>query len=134
MGRAFHTNITYLVSVQCAQGHGLQLTHVGRHTNNEEAYVGCIAAFVKKLGLKKPIICGASMAGQISLACAIHADTVGCAGTIPLQGSDYLNMERAWGDQSPFVNQALWNPEWIYGECTRRWLLRRVVLTASRQA
>ncbi|KAB8349572.1 hypothetical protein FH972_023596 [Carpinus fangiana] len=87
----------------------------GKHTNNEEAFVGCITAFVKKLGLNKPIICGASMAGQISLACAIHADKVGCGGAIPLQGSDHLDMERAWGDQSPFVNQALWNPEWIYG-------------------
>ena len=82
----------------------------GRHSNNEEAYVGCIAAFVKKLSLNKPIVCGASMAGQISLACAIHADKVGCGGSIPLQGSDHLDMERAWGDQSPFVNQALWNP------------------------
>lgn len=87
----------------------------GNHTNTEESYVGCITAFIKKLSLKKPIVCGASMAGQVSLACAIHADKVGCGGTIPLQGSDYLTMERAWGDQSPFVNQALWNPEWIYG-------------------
>lgn len=55
------------------------------------------------------------MAGQISLACAYHADKVGCGGTIPLQGSDHLDMDRAWGDQSPFTNQALWNPEWIYG-------------------
>ncbi|PSK33940.1 hypothetical protein B9Z65_8266 [Elsinoe australis] len=87
----------------------------GNHTNTEESYVGCISAFVKKLSLERPIICGASMAGQVSLACAIHADMVGCRGTIPLQGSDYLNMERAWGDRSPYVNQALWNPEWIYG-------------------
>lgn len=55
------------------------------------------------------------MAGQISLACAIRADEVGCSGTIPLQGSDYLNMERQWYDRSPYVNQSLFNPEWIYG-------------------
>ena len=87
----------------------------GNHTNTEESYVGCIAAFIKKLKLDKPIVCGASMAGQVSLACAIHADKIGCGGTVPLQGSDYLDMERAWGDRSPYVNQALWNPEWIYG-------------------
>ncbi|KAK4499410.1 hypothetical protein PRZ48_009924 [Zasmidium cellare] len=87
----------------------------GNHTNTEDAYVGCIAAFVKKLKLNKPIICGASMAGQISLACAIRYKEVGCVGTIPLQGSDYLDMERQWNDRSPFVNQALYNPEWIYG-------------------
>ena len=61
--------------------------HPGNHTNTEESYVGCITAFVKKLGLKKPIICGASMAGQVSLACAIHAEKIGCGGTVPLQGS-----------------------------------------------
>jgi pimeloyl-ACP methyl ester carboxylesterase len=87
----------------------------GSHTNNEDAYVGCIAAMVKKLHLKSPIICGASMAGQISLACAIRADEVGCIGTIPLQGSDFLDMKRQWFDQTPFHNQALFNPEWIYG-------------------
>jgi len=87
----------------------------GSHTNNEDAYVGCIAAMVKKLGLKSPIICGASMAGQISLACAIRADEVGCIGTIPLQGSDFLDMKRQWFDQTPFHNQSLFNPEWIYG-------------------
>ena len=85
------------------------------HTNNEDAYVGCIAAMVKKLGLKSPIICGASMAGQISLACAIRADEVGCIGTIPLQGSDYLDMKRQWYDRTPHHNQSLFNPEWIYG-------------------
>jgi len=87
----------------------------GSHTNNEDAYVGCIAAMVKKLNLKSPIICGASMAGQISLACAIRADEVGCIGTIPLQGSDFLDMKRQWFDQTPFHNQSLFNPEWIYG-------------------
>lgn len=89
--------------------------HPGNHTNTEDTYVGCIAAFIKKLGLNKPIVCGASMAGQISLACAVRAKEVGCVGTIPLQGSDYLNMDRTWNDQSPYVNQSLFNPEWIYG-------------------
>ena len=70
---------------------------------------------VKKLSLNKPIICGASMAGQICLAVAVRADEVGAGGTIPLQGSDYLNMERQWNDRSPYVNQSLFNPEWIYG-------------------
>ncbi|GAB7348334.1 hypothetical protein MBLNU459_g6308t1 [Dothideomycetes sp. NU459] len=89
--------------------------HPGNHTNTEDSYVGCVAAFVKKLGLKKPIICGASMAGQVCLAIAVRADEVGAGGTIPLQGSDYLNMKRQWSDQSPYVNQSLFNPEWIYG-------------------
>ncbi|KAL1600531.1 hypothetical protein SLS60_006917 [Paraconiothyrium brasiliense] len=87
----------------------------GAHTNTEDSYVGIIAAFVKTLGLRRPIICGASMAGQVCLAVAIRHKEVGAIGTIPLQGSEYLNMERQWHDRSPYVNQSLFNPEWVYG-------------------
>ncbi|KAG4432962.1 hypothetical protein IFR05_011557 [Cadophora sp. M221] len=87
----------------------------GAHTNTEDSYIGAIAAMVKALKLNKPIICGASMAGQVCLAVAIRADEVGAGGAIPLQGSDYLNMERQFHDRSPNVNQSLYNPEWIYG-------------------
>jgi len=87
----------------------------GAHTNTEDSYVGIIAAFVKELGLRRPIICGASMAGQVCLAVAIRHKEVGAGGTIPLQGSEYLNMERSWHDRSPYVNQSLFNPEWVYG-------------------
>ena len=59
----------------------------GAHTNTEDSYVGIIAAFVKELGLRRPIICGASMAGQVCLAVAIRHKEVGAGGTIPLQGS-----------------------------------------------
>ena len=61
----------------------------GNHTNNEEAYVGSIREVVKVLRLKKPIICGASMAGQVCVAVAIRAEEVGAGGTIPLQGCDF---------------------------------------------
>lgn len=91
------------------------LTNAGKHTNTEDAYVGCIAATIAKLKMNKPIVCGASMAGQVCLAVAARCEEVGACGTIPLQGSDYLNMERQWHDQSPFVNQSLFAPEWIYG-------------------
>lgn len=74
-------------------GHGRsfpsQAYFPGAHTNTEDAYVGAIAviaAIVKALKLNKPIICGASMAGQVCLAVAIRADEVGAGGTIPLQG------------------------------------------------
>ncbi|KAJ4304677.1 hypothetical protein N0V90_000204 [Kalmusia sp. IMI 367209] len=87
----------------------------GAHTNTEDSYVGIIAAFVKGLGLRRPIICGASMAGQVCLAVAIRHKEVGAAGIIPLQGSEYLNMERQWHDRSPYVNQSLFNPERVYG-------------------
>lgn len=55
------------------------------------------------------------MAGQVCLAVAIRYREVGAGGAIPLQGSDYLNMDRQCYDRSPYVNQALFNPEWVYG-------------------
>jgi pimeloyl-ACP methyl ester carboxylesterase len=36
----------------------------GNHTNTEESYVGAIRELIKVLKLNKPIVCGASMAGQ----------------------------------------------------------------------
>ena len=87
----------------------------GNHTNTEDSYVGAITAFVKALKLNKPIICGASMAGQVCVAVAIRAEEVGAGGTIPLQGCDYLTMDRQFNDKSPVVNQSLFNPDWIYG-------------------
>ncbi|KAI3400724.1 hypothetical protein diail_1933 [Diaporthe ilicicola] len=87
----------------------------GGHTNNEEAYVGTIAAMIKALKLEKPIVCGASMAGQVCIAVAIRAGEVGAGGTIPLQGCDYITMDRQFNDKSPVVNQSLFNPDWTYG-------------------
>ncbi|KAK5090806.1 hypothetical protein LTR05_000983 [Lithohypha guttulata] len=87
----------------------------GNHTNNEDAYVGTIAAVIKTLKLNKPIVCGASMAGQVCVAVAIRNDEVQSGGTIPMQGCDYLTMDRQFNDKSPVVNQALFNPDWIYG-------------------
>ena len=55
------------------------------------------------------------MAGQVCLAVAVRNKEVGSYGTSPLQGCDYLTMDRQWNDQSPYKNQALFNPEWVYG-------------------
>lgn len=104
----------------------------GNHTNNEDAYVGTIREMVKALKLDKPIICGASMAGQVCVAVAIRADEVGAGGTIPLQGCDYLTMDRQFNDKSPVVNQALHNPDWSeYLYPIPVWHVRLVVLARS---
>lgn len=87
----------------------------GAYTNTEDSYVGIITAFVKGLGLRRPIICGASMAGQGCLAVAVRHKEVGAGGTIPLSGTEYLESERSWNDRSPYVNQSLANAESIYG-------------------
>lgn len=74
------------------------------------------------------------MAGQVCLAVATRADEVGAGGTIPLQGygfylliniandysCEYLNMDRTFDDQSPYINQSLFSPEWIYGVVSPR--------------
>jgi hypothetical protein len=57
----------------------------GRHSNTEDAYIGIIRAVIKGLGLSRPIVCGASMAGHVSLAVAIRADEVGAGAVIPCQ-------------------------------------------------
>ncbi|KAI9926588.1 hypothetical protein MW887_004356 [Aspergillus wentii] len=85
------------------------------HFNNEDAYIACIAAVIKALNLNKPILRGASMAGQVCIAAAIRAEEVGICGSIPLQGCEYIDMHREWHDKSPLVNSATLNPEWIYG-------------------
>ena len=36
-------------------------------------------------------------------------------GLTDVDSSEYLNMERQWNDRSPYVNQSLFNPEWVYG-------------------
>lgn len=70
-------------------GHGRSFPpqgyHPGSHTTTEDAYVGCIADVIQKLSLNKPIISGASMAGQVCLAVAIRNAEVKSGGTIPLQ-------------------------------------------------
>jgi alpha/beta hydrolase fold len=58
----------------------------GQHANSEDSYVGCIRAVIEALGLKKPIVCGASMAGHVCLAVATRAAEVGAGGVIPCQG------------------------------------------------
>ncbi|RKK85021.1 hypothetical protein BFJ69_g1720 [Fusarium oxysporum] len=87
----------------------------GCHSNNEDAYVGTIAAVIKALGLKKPIVCGASMAGHVSLAVAIRAEEVGAGAVIPCQAAEFTDMERNHWSRSPFINQSLFTPEYIYG-------------------
>jgi pimeloyl-ACP methyl ester carboxylesterase len=66
----------------------------GSHTNTEDSYIGIIASFVKTLGLRRPIICGASMAGQVCLAVAMRHKEVGAGGAIPLQGYVYMNIRK----------------------------------------
>ncbi|KHN98347.1 alpha/beta hydrolase fold family protein [Metarhizium album ARSEF 1941] len=87
----------------------------GAHTNSEDVYVDCIGQVIKALGLKKPIVCGASMGGHVCLALALRTAEVGVGGVIPCQACEFTDMKRQWWDRSLLVNQSLFNPEWTYG-------------------
>jgi pimeloyl-ACP methyl ester carboxylesterase len=77
-------------------------------------YVKCIEAAIHELELKRPVLMGSSMGGQICLEMAIrHADRLG--GVIACEACD-----RITGRAVPFAKHALFNqtltvPEWIYG-------------------
>jgi len=79
-----------------------------------DKYVEIIMGFVRAAGLRRPIVLGASMSGEICLELALrHPEAfraiIACEATDNIQGR-----------QTPFafhpqVNQALFVPEWIHG-------------------
>ena len=98
---------------------------------DEEMYIDAIYAMIQILKLNKPIVCGASMGGQICIAVAIRAKELGVGGAIPLEGcanipftppiyeaageESLLNPERVCGMISPtapeYYKRLIW---WIY--------------------
>lgn len=60
----------------------------GDHFMSEDKYIEVIAAMIKRLGLNKTIVCGASMAGLICIAIALRNAEVGAHATIPVQGCE----------------------------------------------
>ena len=79
-----------------------------------DRYVACIDAVIRGLGLKRPVLMGSSMGGQICLEMAYRfADSLG--GVIACEACDKIT-----GREVPFAKHALYNqtlavPEWIYG-------------------
>lgn len=63
-------------------GHGRSFP-AGANTSTEDAYVGIIAAFVKKLGLRRPILVGE---GGVCLSVAGRNREVGVGGVVPVLG------------------------------------------------
>lgn len=96
-------------------GHGRSLlgsdSLLGGYKASEDAFVGTIAGFIKQLGLEKPIICGASMAGDICLAAAIRNSEVHAGAVVPLQACEYAPAPRVAWYRDPSVNAALFCPE-----------------------
>jgi pimeloyl-ACP methyl ester carboxylesterase len=79
-----------------------------------DRYVACIDAAIEALGLKRPVLMGSSMGGQICLEMALrYGDALG--GVIACEACDQIT-----GREAPFAKHALFNqtlavPEWIYG-------------------
>ncbi len=87
---------------------------VDRLTCTEDAYVGTIKQVIQKLKLQRPIVCGASMAGQVCLAVALRAAELGVSGVIPCEGCEHLPSYPAIYGYTD-VNESILNPETVCG-------------------
>ena len=79
-----------------------------------DRYVDLIMGVVRAAGLRRPVVLGASMSGEICLELALrHPDEF--TGIIACEASDHIQGRKvAWADH-PQVNQAIFVPEWIEG-------------------
>jgi pimeloyl-ACP methyl ester carboxylesterase len=126
--RQFHTLMTNKALCQCLKMIAFDLPSHGRssagskqvpegHVTMEEDYVSTIHQVIKNLGLRQPIVCGASMAGQACLAVAIRSRELGVAGVIPCEACDYLPLSspNSIYDLSGGLDQAVLNAERVSG-------------------
>lgn len=87
---------------------------IDKLSNDEETYVDTIRQVIRRLKLHKPIVCGASMAGQVCLAVALRAAELGVSGVIPLEGCEHLSGYPAIYGYTG-VNESILNPETVCG-------------------
>lgn len=79
-----------------------------------DRYVELVMGVVRAAGLRRPVVLGASMSGEICLELALrHPEAF--AGIIACEASDNIQGRRTpWADH-PQVNQSIFVPEWIEG-------------------
>ncbi|WP_241671402.1 alpha/beta fold hydrolase [Dankookia rubra] len=79
-----------------------------------ERYVEIIMGVVAAAGLRRPVVLGASMSGEICLELALrHPEAF--RGIVACEASDHIEGRKTpWADHSQ-VNQAVFVPEWIEG-------------------
>ena len=83
---------------------------------NTELYVALIMAFVEAAGLRRPVVLGASMSGEICLELALrHPEAF--AGIIACEASEKIDRRQTHWAAHPQVNQAFFVPEWIRALC-----------------
>ena len=87
------------------------------YTLNEDSYLEAIGKVIKRLNLRKTIVCGASMAGHICLAAAIKAKDLDVHGSIPCEGCDHLAFEQPIYELKG-SDVSLLDPERVCGMCS----------------
>ncbi|MBB4933039.1 pimeloyl-ACP methyl ester carboxylesterase [Lipingzhangella halophila] len=86
----------------------------GSYALDTDTYARTVMALVEELGLRQPIVVGASMAGEICLELAYrHPDRLG--GVVACEASDAVPGRQVRWALDPRVNQALFVPEWVDG-------------------
>ncbi|KAH0830855.1 hypothetical protein AYO21_11669 [Fonsecaea monophora] len=100
-------------------GHGrsfpgtLQYPH--SYANSEDFYISAIHQMILKLKLKRVIVSGASMGGEVCLAVALRAKEMDVRGVIPCEACDYLPAQQAAAIYSLQGDEAVLNAERVCG-------------------
>ena len=79
-----------------------------------ERYVAAIEALIAALGLRRPVLLGSSMAGQICLEMALRwGERLG--GVIACEASERIVGREVPWTRNPQVNESSFVPEWVHG-------------------
>lgn len=86
----------------------------GEQSLTTDDYAETVIALVRALGLRQPIIVGASMAGAICLEMAwCYPDEIG--GVVACEASQYVEGRQVRWAKHPLINESLFVPEWVDG-------------------
>jgi pimeloyl-ACP methyl ester carboxylesterase len=100
-------------------GHGRsfpgQFQYPLSYTNNEHFYLSCIRQFLSKLSIKRAIVTGASMGGQICLAVALHARDLDIRAVIPCEACDFISSSSGSSIYSLTGDESILNAERVCG-------------------
>jgi pimeloyl-ACP methyl ester carboxylesterase len=87
---------------------------IGAWDLTTERYVAAIEAVIAALGLRRPVLLGSSMAGQICLEMALRwGERLG--GVIACEASERIVGREVPWTRHPQVNESTFVPEWVHG-------------------
>ncbi|MEK6243328.1 MAG: alpha/beta hydrolase [Pseudomonadota bacterium] len=87
---------------------------IGAWDLTTERYVAAIEAVIQELSLRRPVLLGSSMAGQICLEMALRwGERLG--GVIACEASERIVGREVPWTRHPQVNEATFVPEWVHG-------------------